>query len=113
MATILESLDKPVVVALGVYAITALILTRGILADSGLSVFQKIVQTMIIWLIPVFGMIVVLLMQGNNHTRAEMKRLVPFPFYLAAPSGESDGSLSSPVQDGAGDHCGPGAVDGD
>ena len=57
----------------------------------------------IIWLIPILGKSVVLLMQANNHTRAEMKSLVPFPFYLAAPAGQSDGSLSSPAQDGAGD----------
>ncbi len=110
---ILEYLDKPVLVTLGAHALVALILTRGLLVDSGLSVFQKIAQAVIVWLIPVFGMSVVLLMQGNNHTRAEMKSLVPFPFYLAAPAGQSDGSLSSPAQDGAGDYCGPDAVDGD
>jgi hypothetical protein len=100
-------------IALSAYVLIALILTRGVIADSGLSVFQKIAQTMIIWLIPVFGMCVVLVMQGNNHTRAEMKSLVPFPFYLAAPAVKSDGSLSSPAQDGAADYCGPDAADGD
>ena len=79
-------MDKPVLVALVAYAMIALILTRGVLVDSGLSVFQKIAQAIIIWVIPVFGMSIVLLMQGNNHTRAEMKGLVPFPFYLAAPA---------------------------
>lgn len=58
-------------------------------------------------------MSLVLLMQGNNHTRAEMKGLVPFPFYLAAPPEQRDGSLSSPAQDGAGDHCIADAADGD
>jgi hypothetical protein len=106
-------MDKPVLVALVAYAMIALILTRGVLVDSGLSVFQKIIQAIIIWVIPVFGMSIVLLMQGNNHTRAEMKGLVPFPFYLAAPAHQSDGSLSSYVQDGAGDNCGPDVGDGD
>jgi len=100
-------------IALSAYALIALILTRGVVADSGLSVFQKIAQTIIIWFIPVLGMSVVLLMQGNNHTRAEMKTLVPFPFYLVAPAVQRDGSLSSPVQDGAGDYCGPDAADAD
>ena len=81
--------------------------------DSSLSVFQKIAQTMIIWLIPLLGMSVVLLMQGNNHTRAEMKNLVPFPFYLVAPARQSNGSLSSTAHDGAGDYCGTDAADAD
>jgi hypothetical protein len=83
----------------------AIILTRGVITDPGLSILQRVAQSVIIWLIPVFGMIIVLLMQGNNHTRAEMKGLVPFPFYLVAPAVRQDGTLSSVAQDGAGDHC--------
>ena len=106
-------LELPFVIALGIYVMIGLIITRGITADSGLTILQKLIQTLIIWLIPVFGMCVVLLMQGNNHSRAEMKSLVPFPFYLVADSRPGDGSLAGPVQDGAGDHCGTDALDGD
>lgn len=95
------------------YAIIAVIVTRGVFADTGLSFFQKVAQTMIIWVIPVLGMSIVLLMQGNNHTRAEMKSLVPFPFYLVAPSSPGDGSLSGTAYDGAEDHCGADAADAD
>lgn len=111
--TMLENLDKPILVALCVYALIALILTRGVIVDPGLTIFQKIAQAMIVWLIPVLGLCVVLFMQGNNHTRAEMRKLVPFPFYLAAPAVRSDGSLASSAQDGAGDYCGLDAADGD
>ena len=106
-------MDRPVLIALGVYAVVALIITRGVAADAGLTIPQKIVQVLIIWFVPVFGMCAVLLMQGNNHTRAEMRSLVPFPFYLASPSRPGDGSLASTAQDGAGDHCGTDAADGD
>jgi len=107
------NVDKPVLIAIGVYAVVGLTITRGVAADPGLTVLQKIVQVLIIWIVPLIGMCVVLLMQGNNHTRAEMKSLVPFPFYLASPSIPGDGSLAGSVQDGAGDHCGADAADGD
>lgn len=110
---ILGDIEKPIIMILGVYVVVGLIITRGIVVDAGLTVFQKVAQTLIIWLVPVFGMCVVLLMQGNNHTRSEMKSLVPFPFYLVAQSGPRDGSLASLVQDGAGDLCGSDAADGD
>ena len=103
----------PFVVALGIYVMIGLIITRGVVADSGLTILQKLIQTLMIWLIPVFGMCVVLLMQGNDHTRAEMKSLVPFPFYLVADPRPGDGSLAGSIQDGAGDHCGTDVPDGD
>lgn len=106
-------MDKTILIALFGYALVAVIVTRGVVADNGLSAFQKLTQSSIVWLIPVFGMSIVLLMQGNNHTRAEMKRLVPFPFYLAAPARRSDGSLSSIAHDDAGGHCAADAADGD
>ena len=110
---ILENVAKPALIALVVYAIVAVIVTRGVILDPGLSVFQKIAQAMIVWFIPVLGMSAVLLMQGNSHTRAEMKSLVPFPFYLVAPAKLGDGSLSPHPQDGAGEYCGTDAADGD
>lgn len=106
-------MDRFLLIALIGYALVAIIVTRGVIADSGLSVLQKVAQSMIIWLIPVFGMSIVLLMQGNNHTRTEMKKLVPFPFYLAAPARPIDGSLSGIAHDDAGDHCAADAADGD
>lgn len=113
MIETLGNLGKPVLLALVFYAVVALILTRGVIADPGLSGFQKIAQTMIIWLIPVIGMSVVLLMQGNSHTRDEMKRLVPFPFYLTASSRPGDGSLAGSIHDTAVGHCGADAGDAD
>lgn len=107
------NVDRPVLIALFAYALVAIIVTRGVVADTGLSVFQKVTQSLIIWLIPAFGMSIVLLMQGNNHTRAEMKKLVPFPFYLAAPARQVDGSLSSIAHDDAGGHCAADAADAD
>jgi len=110
---ILGDIEKPIIMMLGVYVVIGFIITRGIVVDAGLTVFQRVAQTLIIWLVPVFGMCVVLLMQGNNHTRSEMKSLVPFPFYLVAQTRPRDGSLASLVQDGAGDHCGSDIADGD
>ena len=81
------------------------------MADSGLGAIQKIAQTLIIWLIPVFGMSLVLLLLGNGHTRDDMKRLVPFPFYLIAPAQPRDGALTPSAQDGYMDNCGD--ADGD
>ena len=110
---IIENADKPVLIAIGVCAVVGLIVTRGVAADAGLTIFQKLIQVLIIWIVPVFGICAVLLMQGNNHTRAEMRSLVPFPFYLVSPSRPGDASLVAPGQDGAGDNCGADAADGD
>ena len=107
-------MDRFVLIAAGAYLAIVLIVTRGVLLDPGLSPFQKLAQTTIVWLVPVFGMTVVLLMQGNNHTRDEMKTLVPFPFYLAAStSASTNGSLASPPHDGYDVGCGADAADGD
>lgn len=110
---IIEISGKPVLITLGVYVVIMLIITRGIVIDSGLTVLQKFFQILIIWLIPVIGASLVLAMQGNNYTRTEMRSLVPFPFYLAGYSKPRDGSLTSAAQDGAGDGCGEGACGSD
>ena len=109
----LGDIENPIIMMLGVYVLIGLIVTRGIVLDAGLTVLQKVAQILIIWLIPVLGVCLVLVMQGNNHTRSEMKNLVPFPFYLVAHSRPVDGSLASLAQDGAGEHCGGEAADGD
>ena len=109
----LGDIEKPILMMLGAYVVIGLIVTRGIALDVGLTVLQKIAQVLIIWLIPVFGICLVLVMQGNNHTRSEMKNLVPFPFYLVAHSSPGDSSLANLAQDGVGEHCGGEAADAD
>ena len=109
----LVDIEKPILIMLGLYVVVGLIVTRGIVLDTGLTILQKVAQILIIWLIPVFGMCFVLLLQGNSHTRSEMKDLVPFPFYLVAHARPGDGSLASFAQDGAGEHCGSDAADAD
>ena len=59
------------------------IVTVGVLRDSGLSILQKIGQILLVWVIPLVGASVVLAFLGQNHTRAEMRTLVPSPFHLA------------------------------
>jgi hypothetical protein len=59
------------------------VVSRGVILDSGLSWSQKSLQLAVIWLIPVIGGAVVLAMQGQNHTVKEMRSLYPFPFYFA------------------------------
>lgn len=50
--------------------------------DDGLTRSQKIVQIVLAWLVPVLGPVTVLGFQGRNHTRQEMKELVPPPFHM-------------------------------
>ena len=59
-----------------------LIVTMAVVREVGLQTIQKILQTILVWVLPVIGGSIVLAMQGQNHTRDEMKKLVPFPFYL-------------------------------
>ena len=58
--------------------------TWALIRDHGVTVPQKFGQTLIIWLLPVVGGVLILSLVGSHHTRAEMKSMVPFPFYLAA-----------------------------
>ncbi|MEO1201077.1 MAG: hypothetical protein AAFX10_00125 [Pseudomonadota bacterium] len=60
-----------------------LIISQGVIRDGGLTAFQKSAQVVLLWLLPFLGGLVVLSMQGMNHTRSEMRELLPFPFYLA------------------------------
>ena len=65
-----------------VYLLFNLIVTRGLLLDDGLTGKQKLIQALVSWLVPIIGGCVVIVMQGQNHTRSEMKALMPFPFYF-------------------------------
>lgn len=67
---------------LGLLLIVNLIVTVGVLRDAGLSALQKTVQLLIIWILPVIGAALVLFFLGQNHTRAEMRSLVPSPFHM-------------------------------
>ena len=67
---------------ISVYLLFNLIVTRGLLLDDGLTGKQKLIQALVSWLVPIIGGCVVIVMQGQNHTRSEMKALMPFPFYL-------------------------------
>jgi hypothetical protein len=59
-----------------------LVVMIGVWRDSGLSSFQKSGQTLLIWLLPAIGASIVLAILGQNHTRDEMRSLVPFPFHM-------------------------------
>ena len=69
-------------IVLGLLVGLNLIVMIGVLRDPGLSIFQKTGQILIIWLLPVIGAAGVLFFLGQNHTRAEMRSLVPFPFHM-------------------------------
>lgn len=58
------------------------IVTIGVLRDSSLSTIQKTLQSAILWLFPIFGATFVLAFLGQNHTRKEMRSLVPSPFHM-------------------------------
>lgn len=69
-------------VLLAALVVFNLIIVRSLWLDDGLSKAQKLAQGLLIWLLPLFGGSIVLAMQGQNHSRAEMTSLAPFPFYL-------------------------------
>ena len=54
----------------------------GVWRDPGLSNLQKLGQSLLIWLLPVLGASIVLAFLGQNHTRDEMRSLVPPPFHM-------------------------------
>ena len=68
---------------ISVYVLFSLIVTRGLILDNGLTAKQKVLQALMTWFIPIIGGCFVIAMQGQNHSRSEMKALMPFPFYLA------------------------------
>ena len=67
---------------LGLLAVLNLVVTVGVWRDPGLSGFQKMGQSILIWLLPVIGASIVLAFLGQNHTRDEMRSLVPSPFHM-------------------------------
>jgi hypothetical protein len=67
---------------LGLLAVLNLVVMVGVWRNPGLSGFQKFGQSILIWLLPVIGASIVLAFLGQNHTRDEMRSLVPFPFYM-------------------------------
>ena len=76
-------MNNAVFFLISVYVAFNLIVTRGLLLDDGLTGKQKLLQALVSWFIPIIGGCFVIAMQGQNHTRSEMKALMPFPFYLA------------------------------
>jgi hypothetical protein len=67
---------------LSLLALLNLVVMIGVWRDSGLSSFQKLGQTLLILLLPAIGASIVLAFLGQNHTRDEMRSLVPFPFHM-------------------------------
>lgn len=79
------SMPSYVLFALGVLLVFNIGVTWALARDYGVTLPQKLGQTLVIWLLPVVGGVLILSLVGSHHTRAEMKSMVPFPFYLAAP----------------------------
>ncbi len=77
-------LPSLLLIALAVLGVFNLGVTWALIQDHGVTPAQKFGQTLVIWLLPVVGGILILSLVGSHHTRAEMKEMVPFPFYLAA-----------------------------
>ena len=103
-----------VLIALGMLGLFNLVISIGVMRDSGLTPLQKFLQVTMAWLIPVMGGLIVLVIQASHHTREEMKSLVPYPFYMAAvdvsgPNRNRDeyGSADYPVEGSCGEgSCG-------
>ncbi len=113
---ILEELHPAVLVAGAVLLVFNLVVTWGLIRDDGATLFQKFCQFFVIWLLPLLGGAFILSLIGSHHTRAEMKSMVPFPFYLVAgnPHTSSSGGNQTmtadyPVESGGGE----GACGGD
>lgn len=106
-------MEQLLVVTAACYVLIGLIVTRSILKDDALYMRQKVMQIVLVWLIPFFGGLLVLTMQGNSYSRTEMRRFVPFPFYLLGhrpcASDDDDYVDSKLFSDSSGD----GAHDGD
>ena len=69
-------------VLVGLLLALNLVVTIGVWRDRGLSGFQKSGQSLLIWFLPVIGASIVLAFLGQNHTRDEMRSLVPAPFHM-------------------------------
>ena len=106
-------MEQLLVVTAACYVLFGLIVTRSILKDDALYMRQKVMQIALVWLVPFFGGLLVLTMQGNSYSRAEMRRFVPFPFYLLGHRfrrSDDDGYFDSKLFSDSGSD---GAHDGD
>ncbi len=86
---------------LGIIVILNVIVTRGLLRDPSVSTVQRTIQCLLIWLLPLVGVLGVYGVMAHHHTKDEMKIMFPFPFNLIyrepiEPSGYRD------ISDGGG-----------
>ena len=107
---ILEAVHPAVLIAGGVLFIFNLGVSWALIRDDGATTLQKVFQFFVIWLLPLLGGGFILSLIGSHHTRAEMKSMVPFPFYLAAPNpyvsssgGNQTMTADYPVESGGGE----------
>lgn len=105
-----EALHPAVLIAGSVLLFFNLGVTWALLRDDGATILQKLFQFFVIWLLPVLGGGFILALVGSHHTRAEMKSMVPFPFYLAAAGpniansgGNQTMTADFPVETGGGE----------
>lgn len=92
------------------------IVSRGVLLDDGLTWIQRILQILIVWILPIIGSAIVLLMQGQSHSRSEMRSLVPFPLYFVGydkPLGGPDQKYGEGGAENSEGSCGEGSCGSD
>ena len=82
-------------VAIALLIILNLAVSRGITRDSTITVPQKCAHVLAVWILPLLGGIFALAFLATHHSRRELKSIVPFPFYLAAPDTRVDYPTSS------------------
>ena len=94
---------RPLTILLGLHVFLSLVLSQGLVRDDGLTAGQKLGQIVLVWFLPLIGAAIVLAMQGQNHSRSELKALLPFPFWYAGfPDMKRSPNSPSP-QDGIDD----------
>ena len=100
-----------IVIAAAVVVVFNVFVSVAVFRDVGTTPYQKIVKLLVIWLFPIFGGVLMLVLVASHYTRDEMKSLVPFPFYMASVSKKR----SEKVEDNLGDLwgvCGGGYGEG-